>query len=181
MDIGISSLKDALEVVLIPFSVALLALIWPTMAAWRRRRNFENLVRRELAEATPHHLHGATLWHRHLTRRFLHERIIQDPASDTDFVLSLNPELSYHLSQMWIEYAKGQEAAEDRLRSSTHAGEFCWHLKKTVDYLGFGHGPESLGKVWENWATLVRAQFPDLPPSEGVPLAKRSSAPGHGG
>jgi hypothetical protein len=78
MDLGFGSLKDVLEVLLVPVSLGLLAVGWPAMSERRRRLNFESLIRRELEEAAPRDPRSTdSPWHAHLTRRFLHEEIIR--------------------------------------------------------------------------------------------------------
>jgi hypothetical protein len=138
MEFGINSLKDALEVLFVPLSVALIAVLWPAAAARKRRANFERLIRRELEEAAPYPSTPDMnkLWHQHLTRRFLHEEIIRHPSDNVDFVLSLRPDLSYNLSQMWIAYDKATRDAQTvQAPSPQHAKQFCWYLEQTIKSL----------------------------------------------
>ena len=75
MELGFANWKDIIEVLLVPVSISFLALLWPSMAARRRRKNFEYLIRKELKEARPEpEVTGPrNSWHRHLGKRFLHE------------------------------------------------------------------------------------------------------------
>src|SRR5690348_8029383 len=86
MSLGFANIKDILDVLLVPLSVGLLAVLWPTLAARKRRTNFEVLIRRELEEAAPYipdlkvadirrtlpdpsnpNLDEGTPWHKYLT------------------------------------------------------------------------------------------------------------------
>ena len=112
MTIGFDSWKDLLEVLLVPLVLGVFAIAWPAIGEHRKRVNFENLTRRELEEAKPHDPGDKNApWHAHLRRRFLHEQIVRSPGENAGFVLSLAPELSYHVSQLWIEYEKAREEA----------------------------------------------------------------------
>ena len=161
MELGFTTAKEFLDVLIVPLSAALLALLWPAFAARRRRIHFEDLIGRELAEAAPHGSGTDAPWHTHLARRFLHEEIIGHPVENTDFVLSLEPELSYNLSQMWIAYAKAQRATAANQRSQPHAEQFCWYLKQTANYLDQKRKCNLVKTVAEPWAALVRQEYPE--------------------
>ncbi|KRE59997.1 hypothetical protein ASG92_22195 [Arthrobacter sp. Soil736] len=161
MELGFTTAKDLLEVLFVPLSAAMLALLWPAMAARRRRSNFEDLISRELAEAAPYAGDFDGPWHTHLARRFLHEEILGHPVDNTDFVLSLEPELSYHLSQMWIAYTKAQKTTNANQPSQPHAEQFCWHLRQTAHYLDQKHRSDLVKTVAEPWAALVRQEYPN--------------------
>jgi hypothetical protein len=183
MNLGFENLKDILDVLLVPVSVGLLALLWPALAARKRRKNFEYLIRRELEEADPktEDLPNGLRWHRYLTRRFLHEEIISHPVDNSEFVLSLNPRLAYSLSQMWIAFNKGYKKNDEP--SKDDAEQWCWHLRSTCEFLdsqesrwtlrqqlrrrwhalkGRPDKDSSLIKlVWEPWRVLVKKEYPD--------------------
>lgn len=95
-------LKDLLDIVIIPITISLIALIWPGIQDWYRRRNFKRLILRELDELSPYP-EDATLsgWWEHCQKRFIHREILEDPVSNRDFILSLDPDLSYYLTQLW--------------------------------------------------------------------------------
>ncbi|MDR7081038.1 hypothetical protein J2X01_000307 [Arthrobacter ginsengisoli] len=69
----------------------------------------------------------------------LHEEIVGHPIDNTDFVLSLKPELSYHLSEMRIAYTNVEKATEENQPSQPHAEQFCWHLNQTAHCLDQKH------------------------------------------
>jgi hypothetical protein len=183
MQVGFENLKDILDVLLVPVSVGLLALLWPALAARKRRKNFEYLIRRELEEATPQSedLPEGLRWHRYLTKRFLHEEIISHPVDNSEFVLSLNPTLAYSLSQMWIAFDKGSKKGDEP--SKDDAQQWCWQLRKTCEFLDgqqsrpnfrqrlhrrwhVPRGPVDddsslIQKVWRPWVDLVKREYPD--------------------
>jgi hypothetical protein len=162
---GLAWPKEVLEVLLVPFSIALLTILWPWWQAHRKRRRFAQLTRRELDEAKPYRpkeMFGETLWHQHLTRHFLHQEIIAHPADSSDFTLSLNPGLSYHLNQMWIAHDAAGKTT-DKEQSRYLAGEWCWHLRKTCQYFDrwkpFG---KLKREVWEPWMDVIERYYPGL-------------------
>jgi len=183
MQLGFDNLKDLLDVLLVPVSVGLLALLWPALAARKRRKNFEYLIRRELEEAEPEteHLPKGLRWHKYLTRRFLHEEIISHPVDNSEFVLSLNPKLAYSLSQMWIAFDKGSKKGDKP--SKDDAEQWCWHLRGTCQFLDSqesrsrltqqirrrwhtlrGHPDDDsslIRMVWRPWRDLVREEYPE--------------------
>jgi hypothetical protein len=65
MEFGFASWKDVIEVLLVPVSISFLALLWPTMTAWRRRKNFEYLIRLRTRRAT-------FMWAKCVPQRKLH-------------------------------------------------------------------------------------------------------------
>jgi hypothetical protein len=183
MAIGFESVKDVLDVLLVPFSVALIAVLWPSLGARRRRVNFVRLIRRELEEAAPYPKEPDVnkAWHEHLTRRFLHEEIIGHPSDNVDFVLSLKPGLSYNLSQMWIAYDKAaQEAQAGKGPSRQHATQFCWYLKQTISLLGWRHKSTLITKVQEPWVRVIEAKYPGScgPPDADAPSASATARGG---
>jgi hypothetical protein len=180
---GIESVKDTLDVLIVPVSLGILALVWPAFAARKRRKNFMYLIRKELEEATPEeaqNLPAGAPWHSHLTRRFLHEQIICNPVENTEFVLSLDPKLSYSLSQMWIAYDKGFK--QGRSTTKNEAQQWCWYLKSTCVFLDrrrfsshrltknvYGlrrrifrdKNPNLNRKVYERWRKIIKDKYQD--------------------
>lgn len=96
------NLEEILQIVVIPIVLALIALFWPAILNWSRRRIFRSLILRELAEISPHPA-TATLegWWRHQNKRFVHRQILGDVKTHRDFVLSLEPDLVYYVTQLW--------------------------------------------------------------------------------
>lgn len=161
MELGFQTLNDILDVLLVPVAVALIAVLWPAMSAHHRRKNFENLIRRELMAAVPRKDNADRPWHAHLARRFLHEEVIRNTDVNTEFILSLRPELSYNLSQMWIEFAKAERASAVGRPSQQHAERFCAHLKRVVNHLDQNRKSNLKEEVWKPWILVVRREYPE--------------------
>ena len=101
-----SDLGVALVVTAIGSAVAAL---WPWLAAYQRRSRFQALIRRELGEARPVPAKpDARPWWQHLSKRFIHEEVFTRPnvTANRDFILSLDPNIAYHVSQLWTAYAR---------------------------------------------------------------------------
>jgi len=88
--------------VVVPLLAALLALAWPVWRQVQRRWALTRLARAELLEAAPYppERDGRSQWAGHPTKRFIHEELIGNPTGNTEFVLSLNPQLTYSLAQL---------------------------------------------------------------------------------
>jgi len=164
VNLGFDTARDILEVLLVPLSLGLLAVLWPTLTARKRRVNFKNLIRRELLEAAPHgaELQPSAPWHEHLSRRFLHEEIIAHPTENIEFVLSLNPGLAYHLSQLWIAFSKAaHETKSCKSASYMHADQFRWHLGETIRLLDPSPKSALVTEVMEPWSELIAEKYPN--------------------
>ena len=94
--------KEILDIIIIPITLALIALLWPAIQSWNRRRAFRRLIVRELEEISPHPpeptLKG---WWEHQQKTFVHQAIFDNPSENRDFILSLEPDLVYFVTQLW--------------------------------------------------------------------------------
>jgi Zn-dependent M16 (insulinase) family peptidase len=116
-------LKEILNIVVIPISLALLALIWPAMQSENRRCEFKALIFRELKELSPYPKNAQHQgWWEHQNKNFIHQKIFQNSSENLDFILSLNPELVYFVSQLW-------EAKNDK-----NATQWLNYLKELSEY-----------------------------------------------
>lgn len=98
-------LRDLLDIVVIPIILVLIALAWPLIQNWHRCKIFTKLVFRELREIGPHSIESEREnWTEHLTKNFVHRAILKEVSQNRDFVLSLNPDLVYYLTQLWDAY-----------------------------------------------------------------------------
>jgi hypothetical protein len=96
------STKDILDVVVIPVTLAILALLWPAIQARARRTAFRRLIVRELEEIGPYPLEpNGSNWWEHQRKEFVHAKIFADTSKNRDFILSLEPDLVYLVSQLW--------------------------------------------------------------------------------
>ena len=94
--------KDILEIAVVPGALALIALLWPEIQSWSRRRAFRALILRELEEISPHPT-KATLegWWQHQKKQFIHRTVFAEASENLEFILSLEPDLVYFVTQLW--------------------------------------------------------------------------------
>ena len=81
--LGFESLKDFLDVLLVPAIGGTIALLWPKIQAHNTARRFERLIRRELEELGPYpeaRDANQKAWFQHQTRSFIHQRIFADAS-----------------------------------------------------------------------------------------------------
>jgi hypothetical protein len=98
---GFASIKDVVEVLLIPMLGGAIAFFWPKLQARSRRRRFRALIKRELEEIRPYPGQPQTAWHEQQKKNFLHKQIFENASENRDFILSLKPNMAYHASQLW--------------------------------------------------------------------------------
>ena len=126
---GFNSLKDLLDVLILPLFLFGLGVWLPRQFERQKRNAFINLIRRELSEMEPDpklpQPNGR--WHQHLKKRFIHEAIIGKASENRDFILSLPPDLAYNLAQMWIHF--------DKATAATGPSDLAEHGARWCDYL----------------------------------------------
>ena len=106
MELGFDDIKDILDVV-VPLVIFLLGISWPLIQAQYRCGRFKLLARREMEEIGPNLEPPQTnSWKDHLTKEFVHQKIIESASDNRDFLLGLKPEIVYWLSQLWFAYKK---------------------------------------------------------------------------
>jgi hypothetical protein len=112
------------EVLVIPLAGVVFSWLWPVMQGWYRRRRFTALIVRELREVGPYPdtPQPAMKWWEHLGRQFVHAKILGEASANRDFILSLDPTLTYHVTQLW-------SAAADH-----NAGNWLHYLERCVRY-----------------------------------------------
>jgi len=99
--------------VIVPLSAALIAAAvaaWPWWVNWHRARRFHAMIRRELQAIGPRKDCAPEVdWRKCLAHRFVHEEFVAraNITENRDFLLTLNPDVLYHLSQLWIAFDKG--------------------------------------------------------------------------
>ena len=136
--------KDILAVVVIPLTLAVLALLWPAIQAGARRRAFRRLILRELEEIAPYPAEpNRAGWWEHQNKEFVHQKILADTSLNRDFILSLPPELVYFVSQLW--------AAKD----TRDDGQWLHYLQKLSDTKYDPSG--RIAKAQEQWVCLCKA------------------------
>ena len=95
-------IKDWLGIIVVPVGLALLGFVWPWTQDGLRRRGFRRLILRELEEVSPYPKTASKDgWWDHCQKRFIHREILQKPTENRDFILSLEPDLVYLVTQLW--------------------------------------------------------------------------------
>lgn len=102
MPLGFQTWKDVIEVLVVPLSLAIIALFWPELQVIYRRRSFTRLILRELQELKPYPetAKKEMQWWEHQTKDFIHQKILQEASENRDFILSLPPDLVYFVTQL---------------------------------------------------------------------------------
>lgn len=102
---NIMHLKDWLTIVIMPLLLGLFATFWPVIQNRHRRRIFTQLILRELQEISPYpeevRAENCVKWQDHCQKTFIHRKIFEQPNENRDFILSLEPDLVYFVSQLW--------------------------------------------------------------------------------
>ena len=94
--------KDIFDIVVIPVTLALLAILWPTVQSKSRRRTFQRLIIRERDEISPYPQQATENgWWMHHQKRFIHREIFEKVTENRDFILSLPPNTVYIVAQLW--------------------------------------------------------------------------------
>jgi hypothetical protein len=169
MTIAAWTLRDTLDVLLVPAGLAVLALTWPSWQAHRRRRRFQQLMCAELLESLPWGEHES--WHEHLTKQFVHARMIVGAVEASEFVLSLPARFTYEVNQMWTSYAKAAEAAHTAHPDAVaDAGvSWCYALRAVCLQLRRSHRwrqRRDARRTWRlnvlcrSWVTVICRQHP---------------------
>lgn len=138
---GFESLKDLLDVLLVLAVGGFVALFWPKLQAYYKRRRFENLIARELEEIGPFRKQGEptfSSWVDHQQKDFVHRRVLENPSQNFDVILSLDPTLVYHVSQLWDALKTGDDS------------QWLHYLKKLADRFG-----NNLAGVYREWDELI--------------------------
>jgi hypothetical protein len=117
--------NNMLEVI-IPITAAalgivgtLIALFWNKIERYHKKNTFQNLVLRELEEFKPFPVLPQSQlksWSEYArNKRFIHKSILQEPDGSLDFVLSLDPDLVYFVSQLWFHADKPTDSSDQFL------------------------------------------------------------------
>lgn len=142
METLFSTHKDILDVVFMPLLLALLAIFYPLLINYYRRKRFKSLILRELQEIAPHPLKmevGNNDWTRYQKKRCLHEKIFEDSTGNRDFILSLPPDLAYKVSNLW--HSKKENSSDQWV-------QYLDQLSKTFD-------DKELKNVYDKWKYLI--------------------------
>ena len=107
-------------------------------------------------------------WHEHLTKRFVHKEIFAQVSENRDFILSLPPDITYNLAQLWTHYDKAFEAITPK-DLAEHGASWCDNLRGLCSFLDERKETKGLWKkVVEPWHYLMWKYHPELE-SERLP------------
>ncbi len=152
--------KDVLNVLIVPLTLGLLTFLWPISQRRRRKKAFERLIVRELSEAgpLPHNIvdkdgqikQANNQWKHYVPTGFIHKRVLYDPSSSLEFILSIDANLVYTLGQLWASVDTGSDR------------EWIFHLGKIANtYKDRKDLPkkhrEDLVKVFKDWDTRIKS------------------------
>ncbi|MES9971488.1 MAG: hypothetical protein ABW092_15755 [Candidatus Thiodiazotropha sp.] len=102
--------KELLDIIIMPSVLTMLTLAWPTIQRRNRRNAFRKLILRELEEIAPHPVEaGDEGWWVHQKKNFVHKKIFQEASENRDFILSLEPDMIYLVTQLWDAKANKDE------------------------------------------------------------------------
>lgn len=154
---------DVAVPVVIAFFGAAIAAFWPWLQVAQRRQRFQGIIRRELQEIGPYpeEPNEHRPWWEHANKRFVHEELFRrDAISDNrDFILSLNPTVTYQISQLWIALEKRDG------NQWIHFLEALADNRKTTT-------PE-LQEAYEKWRRIIDKQRSDWLQTMGTPSSFR--------
>lgn len=137
MKLGFCSIKDILDVIIVPSALLAITLLWPWFQKERMKKTFLKLIKRELTELNPEEenlvsdsdSNSKAKWCDHLRKKFMHEAIFSDPSNNRDFILSINDDLAYYGIQMWMHFHKAEESKSEEKELINY------HGKRWLDYL----------------------------------------------
>lgn len=149
---GFESYKDLLDVIVIPVFLALLAIVYPKIQSWYIKRRFKELIFRELVEISPYpeNAEKGRNWNIHKKKRCIHKEIFDKASENRDFILTLEPDLVYYLSNLW------QENQTDE--------QWLHYLCKLKRFFGNRESKEgkTLNTVYGKWVRVIRAYSPNV-------------------
>ena len=163
MNLGFDTLKDLLDVVTIPIVILVLGFQLPRMVEEVKTRKFVALIRRELAEMGPKPKKKTKngKWHKHLTKRFMHEEIFANITENRDFILSLPPDISYTTKQLWIHFEKGR-ASHSEKELAEHGASWCDYLHSLCSIFDARGNEDFYKNVYQPWEDLILEYHPNL-------------------
>jgi hypothetical protein len=136
--------KDVLEVMGIPIMLAILA--------------------RELEEIKPHsdtYTNGCC-WKDYLCKSFLHQKILNEISDNRDFVLDLDPDFVYFVSQLWKSYDGGDE------------NQWIHFLEKLSKHEYLKNQKSELSKIHDNWCNLIQ-QYQKATSNKGSAVKRQTT------
>jgi hypothetical protein len=163
MESGFDTVKDILDVVIVPVVIFALGAMLPHIIELGKRRRFLALIRREMMEMKPRPLDKEKegRWHLHLKKKFIHEQIFEKPSENRDFILSLPPDLAYNEAQLWIHYEKAV-ASKELPDIAEHGASWCDYLRDVCSYFDRKTQGKFHIEIYEPWKRLILDYHPEL-------------------
>jgi hypothetical protein len=167
METGFCNLKDILSVVLGPITIFIVGALLPGWFARVKARKFLSLIERELDEMEPWPKEKSNLneWHHHLKKRFIHEEIFEKKSENRDFIISLPPEVSYNMTQLWSHYKKAQDS-KTKEDIANHGAYWCIYIQALCMYFDGKTGSYYKKKLCLPWKSLLLEYHPELRDSD---------------
>lgn len=162
MNSGFDTLKDALEVVIIPLAILAIGALLPRLFDAVKARKFLALIERELEEMEPWPKEPRVggNWHEHLGKRFIHEEIFENVSENRDFILSLPPDVTYNVAQLWTHFHKATtgETPDDL---AEYGARWCDQVRELCSYFDNRSNSNYMECVYLPWVKLVLSYHPD--------------------
>lgn len=179
---GFETLKDFLQVLLVPIILFALGTIIPRRLESQKRKNFLSLIKLELdkMEPIPRHKDDKNKewkWHQHLKKRFIHEQIFESPSRNRDFILTLPPDFAYNEAQLWIHHEKATTSTGPAL--AEEGASWCDSLKFVCSFFDGKESGKFYDRVYAPWEKLVLSYHPDLQTTGRLVPGCRDRANGH--
>jgi len=131
------TLINLLGLVIIPVVIFILPILFEAV----KTRKFLALIKRELIvmRPKPQKYYLGCKWYQHLDKRFIHEKIFEDKnvSENRDFILSLPPDISYNMAQMWTQFDKATASGYEK-DLAEHGAAWCCHLYAICEFLDCG-------------------------------------------
>jgi hypothetical protein len=170
MDCGFESLKDVIDVLIIPIAIFTIGVMIPSLFDAVKSRKFVALIKRELKEMEPwpKETIESNKWYQHLKKRFVHEEIFENVSENRDFILSLPPDITYNAKQLWTHYHKATNVqSSDEL--AEEGASWCDSLRELCAFLDRGGKENFTESIYKPWECLVLEYHPGLRAARRLP------------
>ena len=177
---GFYTLKDFLDVIFIPLVLVGIGAWLPAklerLKTNARKTAFVNLIYRELQEMGPRdpkRTAGQKIWADHLQKRFIHEEIFRNPSENRDFILSLEPDLTYFAAQLWIHFDKAKGIRDEEVEKNEqlddnemsaladHGVEWSYFLKEICLFIDRDKNSSLFEEICKPWRKVIIEYHPE--------------------
>jgi len=161
LTLGFNTVKDLLDVLVIPIVIFLVGALLPNLFEAVKTRKFLALIKRELGEMIPEPLPRTGQWHQHLIKRFIHKEIFDKVSENRDFILALPPDIAYNAKQLWTHFEKAM-ASQSGEDLAEHGAAWCDYLYGLCCFFDGRHDGAFHQTVYQPWEELVLEYHPEL-------------------